>query len=146
MKVVLFLREYWWLHLWQKCVGARFEVAIQTSIPSTRAMWRVLPWLQGCKPLLYKWNLRPYDFSEESSIIDIHLCKNSLQTSNPSTPPTIISEEIDYLKSMNYLAIRLAWVKGNPQAEHFWLKNGFSAIKETSSTAADYVILSEKKL
>ena len=55
----------------------------------------------------------------------------------------IISEVTDYLKSINYLAIRLAWAKGNPQ-EHFWLKNGFSAIKETSSTAAAHVILAEK--
>ncbi len=58
----------------------------------------------------------------------------------------IITEVMDYLKSMNYQAIRLAWVKGNPQAEHFWLKNGFYAIKETSSNAAEHVILAEKKL
>jgi len=43
-------------------------------------------------------------------------------------------------------SIRLAWVKGNPQSEHFWMKNGFLPIKETSSTAAEKVILAEKKL
>ena len=37
----------------------------------------------------------------------------------------IISELSDYLKQNNYSAVRLAWVKGNPQAEHFWLKMGF---------------------
>jgi len=63
-----------------------------------------------------------------------------------NTGSTIISELTDYLKSIDYLAIRLAWAKGNPQAEHFWLKNGFTAIKETTSTAAAHVILAEKKL
>jgi len=65
---------------------------------------------------------------------------------NKGVGSAIISEVVDYLKSINYVAIRLAWVKGNSQTEHFWLKNGFTAIKETLSTAADHVILAEKKL
>ena len=31
---------------------------------------------------------------------------------------------------MGFRTIRLAWVKGNPQAEHFWIKNGFESLKE----------------
>lgn len=58
----------------------------------------------------------------------------------------IISELSDYLKQNNYSAVRLAWVKGNPQAEHFWLKNGFCIVRETSSSAADHVMLAEKRL
>ena len=58
----------------------------------------------------------------------------------------IISDVVDYLKNESYYSIRLAWVKGNPQAEHFWIKNDFTPIKETSSTAADCVILAERKL
>lgn len=58
----------------------------------------------------------------------------------------IISELLKYLKDERYTVVRLAWVKGNPQAEHFWIKNGFTAIKETSSTAAEHVILAERKL
>lgn len=56
----------------------------------------------------------------------------------------IIGEMVDYLKKEGFRAIRLAWVKGNPQSEHFWLKNGFQPIKETSSTSADHVILAER--
>ena len=40
--------------------------------------------------------------------------------------------------------VLLAWVKGNPQSEHFWTKNGFRFLKETSSSAADCVILAER--
>ena len=58
----------------------------------------------------------------------------------------IISGVANYLKDKNYTSIRLAWVKGNPQSEHFWIKNGFTAIKETSSTVAEHVILAERKL
>ena len=56
----------------------------------------------------------------------------------------IIEEIADYLKKEGFRMIRLAWVKGNPQAEHFWRKNGFRPIKETSSTAAEHVILAER--
>ena len=58
----------------------------------------------------------------------------------------IIAYLCDYLKAQNYQTVQLAWVKGNPQAEHFWLKNGFVKFKEKSSTAADCVILAERVL
>lgn len=58
----------------------------------------------------------------------------------------IIEELAGYLKSVGFKSIRLAWVKGNPQAEHFWIKNGFEFFKETSSTAAECVILAERSL
>lgn len=82
----------------------------------------------------------------EEKIVFIGFFMTDASVQNKGLGSAIISEVIDYLKSMYYLAIQLAWVKGNPQAEHFWLKNGFLAIKETSSTAADHVILAEKKL
>ena len=58
----------------------------------------------------------------------------------------IITELSGYLKSVGFQSIRLAWVKGNPQAEHFWIKNGFKFLMETSSTAAECVILVERSL
>ena len=42
----------------------------------------------------------------------------------------IISEVIDYLKSIGKTAVRLAIDKGNPQSTHFWKKNGFEIISE----------------
>ncbi|MBD5549955.1 MAG: GNAT family N-acetyltransferase [Lachnospiraceae bacterium] len=58
----------------------------------------------------------------------------------------IISEVCDHLRQQNFVSVRLAWVKGNLQAEHFWLKNGFAVLKETTSNVADSVILAERCL
>ena len=58
----------------------------------------------------------------------------------------IMADLLDTLKEVGFQAVRLAWVKGNPQAEHFWKKNGFQMLKETTSNAADSVILAEHKL
>ena len=58
----------------------------------------------------------------------------------------MIEEVCDALTKEGFGSIRLAWVKGNPQAERFWKKNGFQVLKETSSNAADSVMLAERKL
>ena len=58
----------------------------------------------------------------------------------------IIEDLCDYLVREGYCSIRLAWVKGNPQAEHFWIKNRFVPIMETESNIADTVILAERLL
>ena len=42
----------------------------------------------------------------------------------------IISEVIDYLRSIGKTAVRLAIDKGNPQSTYFWKKNGFMIISE----------------
>ena len=42
----------------------------------------------------------------------------------------IVGEVEDYLKAIGKTAIRLAIDKGNPQATHFWKKNGFKVITE----------------
>ena len=38
---------------------------------------------------------------------------------------SIISDLSQYICGQGYSDIQLCWVKDNPQAEHFWLKNGF---------------------
>lgn len=58
----------------------------------------------------------------------------------------MIQDLCTYLSKSDYFSVQLAWVKGNPQAEHFWLKNHFKKIKETKSDRADQVILAERKL
>lgn len=76
--------------------------------------------------------------------IGFFMCDKSIQKCGIGT--NIITELLDYIKNRGYKSVQLAWVKGNPQAEHFWLKNGFAVVKETTSTAADCVILAERKL
>ena len=58
----------------------------------------------------------------------------------------IISQLCDHLKLKGFVSVRLAWVKGNPQAEHFWLKNRFVILKETTGNVSDPVILAERIL
>lgn len=43
---------------------------------------------------------------------------------------SIIDEVAVYLRKIGKTAIRLAIDKGNPQASHFWKKNGFEVIAE----------------
>lgn len=47
------------------------------------------------------------------------------------------------LNEQGYMAIHLAWIKGNLQAEHFWLKNGFYALEERNSLDGHLVIYGE---
>ena len=42
--------------------------------------------------------------------------------------------------------IRLGWVDGNPQAEHFWHKNGFKETGATNVTEAYTVIVARREL
>ena len=52
----------------------------------------------------------------------------------------IVNELIDYLTTLEYKEVRLGWINGNPQAEHFWIKNGFCPIKE------DRVVLANRRI
>ena len=45
---------------------------------------------------------------------------------------SIIYEIESYMKSMGKTSIRLAVDDGNPQSSHFWMKCGYTPIKETS--------------
>lgn len=58
----------------------------------------------------------------------------------------IISELCGHLRTEGFVSVRLAWVKGNPQAEHFWLKNMFVILKETTSNVSASVVLAERCL
>ena len=52
----------------------------------------------------------------------------------------IVNELIDYLTTLEYKEVRLGWINGNPQAEHFWIKNGFCPIKK------DRVVLAKRRI
>lgn len=53
---------------------------------------------------------------------------------------------LDLIDSHKYHSVRLAWVDGNLQAEHFWRKNNFTPIKKTKSNVADKAVLAERVL
>lgn len=82
----------------------------------------------------------------EKSIIFIGFFMIEKTIQNQGIASNIINDLVNYLKTLNYQEIRLAWVKTNPQAKHFWLKNHFVALKETISNTNDQVILASRSL
>ena len=57
----------------------------------------------------------------------------------------IIQDVCSYLKQIGKTAVRLGIAKDNPQANHFWKKNGFTVIKEVERDGWT-ILVAEKKL
>lgn len=60
---------------------------------------------------------------EETAYVGFFMTDVSVQGKGVGS--AIINELSRFMCSQGYSKIQLGWVKGNPQAEHFWLKNGF---------------------
>ena len=58
----------------------------------------------------------------------------------------IIRELCAALPAAGFTAVRLGWVKGNPQAEAFWHKNGFTETGVTYDTDQYTVIIARRNL
>ncbi len=58
----------------------------------------------------------------------------------------MIDRICEYFKQAGFESVRLAWVKTNPQSEHFWRKNQFMPMMETDSSDGNHVILAERFL
>lgn len=80
------------------------------------------------------------------SIAYIGFFMTSTAIQNRGIGSEIITDLCDNLKRNGFVSIQLAWVKGNPQAEHFWLKNQFIILKETAGNVSDCLILAERRL
>ena len=81
---------------------------------------------------------------EKSVFIGFFMLLSSLQ--NKGIASQIIQDLVNYLIKEGYQQIQLAWVKGNPQAERFWLKNQWTPIKQTISNTQHSVILAQRIL
>lgn len=80
----------------------------------------------------------------ETDIVYIGFFMRSVDIQKRGIGTAIIQELLEYVRTMGYKSVQLAWVKGNPQSEHFWIKNGFAGVKESfSSSAGEIVILAE---
>ena len=75
---------------------------------------------------------------EKTAFIGFFMTAASIQ--NAGIGSSIIDDLCRYLADIRLSSIRLGWVKGNPQAEHFWHKNNF---KETGITydADNYTVV-----
>ncbi len=81
---------------------------------------------------------------EKTAFIGFFMTDISVQ--NAGIGSGIISELCSYLPKAGYTSIRLGWVKGNPQAEHFWHKNGFTETGVTYDTDRYTVVVASRDL
>ena len=58
----------------------------------------------------------------------------------------LVSELCAGLSARGFQAVRLGWVLGNPQAEHFWKKNGFRETGVRYETDGSTVVLAQREL
>lgn len=58
----------------------------------------------------------------------------------------IIDELCSVLVGIGLKKVRLGWVKGNPQAEHFWHKNGFTETGVTYDAESYTVVVAQRVL
>ena len=79
---------------------------------------------------------------EETAYVGFFMTDVSVQGKGVGS--AIISEMSKFICSQGYSDIQLGWVKDNPQAEHFWHKNGF---KETGKLydMDDYTVVEARR-
>ena len=81
---------------------------------------------------------------ELTAFIGFFMTDVSIQ--NTGTGSKIINDLCAYLFRIGMANVRLGWVKGNPQAEHFWHKNGFRETGVTYDTENYTVIVAQRGL
>ena len=79
---------------------------------------------------------------EDTAYIGFFMTDVSVQ--GKSVGSAIVNKLSCFMCSQGYSKIQLGWVKDNPQAEHFWHKNGF---KETGKMydMDDYIVVEARK-
>lgn len=65
---------------------------------------------------------------------------------NTGIGSSVIGDLCAYLPDTGITAVRLGWVKGNPQAEHFWHKNRFLETGVTNGTSRCTIVEAQRLL
>jgi RimJ/RimL family protein N-acetyltransferase len=81
---------------------------------------------------------------ENTAFIGFFMTDISVQ--NAGIGSGIIDELCSYLNNIGFSSIRLGWVKGNPQAEHFWKKNLFTETGITYDTDGYTVVVAKRNI
>lgn len=82
--------------------------------------------------------------NNETAFIGFFMVDKELQGSGIGT--NIISECLQYLKSINYKKVKLGYVKENPQAKNFWIKNCFKPTGAEDTQEHYTVVIMERTL
>ena len=62
------------------------------------------------------------------------------------TGTELIEGVYEYLKEYGFSFVRLCFAKGNPQSEHFWIKNGFERTGVEAQNEGYVAVVLEKEL
>ncbi len=81
---------------------------------------------------------------EKTAFIGFFMTEATVQ--NTGIGSRIIEDLCSYLKKIGLSGVRLGWVKGNPQAKHFWHKNSFTEIGVTYDTENYTVVVAQRIL
>ena len=84
-------------------------------------------------------------FPEETTVF-IGFFMTDVSVQKKGIGSSIIDELCACLPDAGFIRIRLGWVKGNPQAEHFWHKNGFAETGVTYESNGYTVVAAQRKL
>lgn len=82
--------------------------------------------------------------NEETAYIGFFMVNQQVQKKGVGT--AVIREVCQFLKQIGFSYIRLAYVKGNPQSEAFWIKNNFESTGREAETRGCKVVVMQKNL
>ena len=81
---------------------------------------------------------------EETAFVGFFMMNKEYQGKGIGT--ALMQEVYAYLKQCGFKFVRLGFAKGNPQSEHFWLKNGFERTGVEAQNDGYVVVVLEKEL
>ena len=81
---------------------------------------------------------------EETAFVGFFMVSKAVQGKGLGT--ALMQEVYCYLQQCGFEFVRLGFAKGNPQSEHFWLKNGFERTGVEVQNEGYVVVVLEKEM
>ncbi len=82
--------------------------------------------------------------NDKTAFVGFFMMNKQFQGNGTGT--SLMEEVYEYLKEYGFQYVRLCFAKGNPQSEHFWLKNGFKRTGVEAQNEGYVVVVMEKEL
>lgn len=82
--------------------------------------------------------------NDETAFVGFFMMNKEFQGKGCGT--ALVKEVFGYLNESGFNFVRLCFAKGNPQSEHFWLKNGFAPTGVEAQNEGYRAVVLEKEL
>lgn len=82
--------------------------------------------------------------NDETAFVGFFMMNKQFQGQGEGT--ALMEDVYEYLKYVGFQQIRLCFAKGNPQSEHFWIKNGFVPTGVEAQNEGYIAVVLEKEL